>query len=113
MTAAAGLLTRLVMLGVSVSAEGGALRLRPASAIPADLLADLRTHKDDILAHLTTLTDEPAPVLMPYLAPAEPDEERVILEANARVALAHTTARQDAEGIALVLAWFQRFNETA
>jgi hypothetical protein len=45
--------------------------------------------------------------------PTTSDEDRAVLEANARVALAHATARQDADGIARVHAWFQRNNETA
>jgi hypothetical protein len=70
-------------------------------------------HKADVLALLTTLTDDPAPFPMPDPAPTASDEDRAILEANARVALAHATARRDADGIAHVHAWFQRFNETA
>jgi hypothetical protein len=46
-------------------------------------------------------------------APAASAEGRAVLEVNALVALAHATARQDADGIARVRAWFQRFNETA
>jgi len=45
--------------------------------------------------------------------PHASDEHRAVLEANARVALAHATAREDADGISRVRAWFQRFNETA
>ena len=40
MTAAA-LIARLDVLGVSITTDGTALRLRPASAIPADLLSDV------------------------------------------------------------------------
>ena len=56
---AASLLARLGALGVSAKADGGSLRLRPASAIPADMLADLRTHKGDLLALLTRLANDP------------------------------------------------------
>jgi hypothetical protein len=45
--------------------------------------------------------------------PSSAAEYRALLEASALVALAHATARQDPVGIALVQAWFQRFNETA
>lgn len=53
MTATA-LLARLDALGVSVKADGGVLRIRPASAIPADLLADLRAHKAELVELLTS-----------------------------------------------------------
>jgi hypothetical protein len=51
MTAAA-LIARLDVLGVSITMDGTALRLRPASVIPADLLSDLRLHKSDLVALL-------------------------------------------------------------
>jgi hypothetical protein len=50
---AAALLTRLAGLGVCAEAEQGSLRLRPASAIPDDVLAALREHKAEVLALLT------------------------------------------------------------
>jgi hypothetical protein len=46
------LLARLDALGVSVQGDGGVLRFRPASAIPSDLLLDLRVHKVELLALL-------------------------------------------------------------
>jgi hypothetical protein len=49
---AAALIARLGTLGVSVESDGGNLRLRPASAIPAHILADLRAHKGEVLAIL-------------------------------------------------------------
>ncbi len=52
MTAAA-LLARLADLGVSAEVEKGGLRLRPASAIPGDVLAALRENKVEVLALLT------------------------------------------------------------
>jgi len=45
-------------------------------------------------------------------APGTSAEDRAVLEANARIALAHATARQDADGISRVYAWFQRYNTT-
>ncbi len=61
---AASLLARLDALGVSAKADGGSLHLRPASAIPADLLGVLRTHKAELLALLTSLANDPlAPCL--------------------------------------------------
>jgi TubC N-terminal docking domain len=45
-----GLLARLAALDVSAQADHGALRLRPASAIPPDLLAMLHEHKTELLA---------------------------------------------------------------
>jgi hypothetical protein len=50
---AAALLMRLADLGVSAKADHGALRLRPASAIPPDLLVVLQKHKAELLAVLT------------------------------------------------------------
>ena len=52
MTAAA-LLARLTGLGVSAEVDHGALRLRPASVIPPDLLAEVRASKAEVLALLT------------------------------------------------------------
>jgi hypothetical protein len=40
---------------------GGGLRLRPASAVPGDLLADLRRHKVEVLALLTAPANDPLP----------------------------------------------------
>ena len=61
MTAAA-LLARLDALGVSAVADGIALRLHPASAIPADLLTDLRACKADLLALLTNPAESREPL---------------------------------------------------
>jgi hypothetical protein len=68
------LLARLTKLGVSATADHGALRLRPASAIPTDLLAELREHKDDVLALLTSRMQEAeVSVALPALvSPAPP-----------------------------------------
>jgi hypothetical protein len=49
MTAAARLLTRLSDAGVSAEARNGRLILKPASAVPADLVADIREAKLDLL----------------------------------------------------------------
>ena len=61
--AAAALLDRLAVLGVSVRSDGGALRLAPVSLIPADLLAEVRAHKAALIALLT------APVVAAAVAP--------------------------------------------
>jgi hypothetical protein len=53
---ASALLARLAGLGVCAEAEQGSLRLRPASAIPNDLLAALRENKAEVLALLTAAT---------------------------------------------------------
>lgn len=58
---AAGLLTRAHAAGLAVVAEGGNLRLRGAVKPPADLLAELRTHKADVLALLTAPANDQAP----------------------------------------------------
>src|SRR5262245_44060639 len=49
---ASTLLVRLGALGVSITADGASLHLRPASAIPPDLLSDLRSYKQDLVALL-------------------------------------------------------------
>ena len=69
MTAAATLLSRLADLGVTARADGGVLRLRPASIVPADLLADLRDHKPERLALLTANDAAPPPPLPPPSKP--------------------------------------------
>ena len=51
--AAAALLDRLAVLGVSVRSDGGALRLAPVSLIPADVLAEVRANKAALIALLT------------------------------------------------------------
>jgi hypothetical protein len=60
-SAAAGLLRELEQLEVVATIEGEKLRLRPASKVPTGLLADLRTHKAEVLALLTAAND-PVPV---------------------------------------------------
>ena len=72
MTAAA-LLTQLSGLGVSAWADGAALRFKPASLVPPDVLADLRAHKAELLALLTAPDIQPAPE--PETPPAEPIAE--------------------------------------
>jgi hypothetical protein len=55
MSAAARLIERLHGRGVETVLEGEALRLRPSSAIPPDLLAELRTHKAEVVALLRSI----------------------------------------------------------
>ena len=81
MSAAVALLGRLSGLGVAAEADHGALRLRPASAIPTDLLAELREHKADVLALLEAEVSVALPALFP---PALPPVD----EYRARLALA-------------------------
>ena len=59
MTAAA-VLSRLHGLGVVVVARGESLALRPASAVPAALLAEVKLHKAGVLALLATAAPEQA-----------------------------------------------------
>jgi hypothetical protein len=68
-SAAVALLTRLSALGVAAKADDGALRLRPASAIPTDLLAELREHKADVLALLEAEVSVALPALFPPVPP--------------------------------------------
>lgn len=51
-------------LGVTVRPDGGVLWLRPAAAVPPDLLLEVKAHKADLLA---VLAAKDAP---PILAPA-------------------------------------------
>ena len=67
--AAAVLLRRLAELGVSAAVDRGALRLRPASKIPTDLLAELRDHKTDLLALLEAGVSVALPALLPPVPP--------------------------------------------
>ena len=69
MTASA-LLARLGTLGVAAEVDGSALRLRPASRVPAGMLAELRAKKADLLALLTEPANDPAPALRPPPADA-------------------------------------------
>jgi hypothetical protein len=76
---AAALLTRLAGLGVSAEADHGAPRLRPASLIPADLLAKVRENKAGLLALLAAPANDletlpPAPLAITDLGelPAGP-----------------------------------------
>jgi hypothetical protein len=73
MTAAAALLDRLKQLGVAAAIKGTGLRLRPASRVPFDLLAELRTHKPAVMALLTTAANNPVRLPRP-LADAEEAE---------------------------------------
>jgi hypothetical protein len=56
---AAGLLARAHSAGLVVVAEGGNLRLRGPVKPPADLLAELRQHKPEVLALLTAPANDP------------------------------------------------------
>jgi hypothetical protein len=82
-SAAVALLARLGDLGVAAEADHGALRLRPASAIPTDLLAELREYKADVLTLLTDQINEAeVSVALPALsspAPLPIDEYRARL----------------------------------
>ena len=49
---AATVLARLRDLGIIAEVRGGGLALRPASAIPGELLAELKEHKTELLALL-------------------------------------------------------------
>jgi hypothetical protein len=81
---AAGLLSRLGELGVVACADGGLLRLRPASAVPADLLAELRARKAEVLAVLAA--DDVVAVVPATLSPAT--AEQAADEAADRAAIA-------------------------
>ena len=73
MNIAVVLLEQLTALGVQTIPDGDKLRLRPAQAIPPDLLERVRAHKPELLAALAKsalpLTDpaSPWPVALPGL----------------------------------------------
>jgi hypothetical protein len=62
---AAAILARLGELGVVAEVRGDGLVVRPASLVPADLLAEARAHKAELLARLrqpaTPVAEAPAP----------------------------------------------------
>ena len=85
MTAAA-VLTRLHDLGVVVVARGESLALRPASAVPPALLAEVRLHKAEVLALLAAndmpLSDDQCDAAairaeMPLPPPGTPERGRM------------------------------------
>ena len=67
MTASA-ILAQLHELGVMVRPNGDVLRLRPAAAVPPDLLTGVKAHKAELLA-LVAANDTP-----PVLPAASPDQ---------------------------------------
>ena len=67
MTAAA-LIAQLSGLGVTAWADGVVLRFKPKSLVPPDVLADMATHKGELLALLTT--PPAAAVAVPVAVPA-------------------------------------------
>jgi hypothetical protein len=83
MTAAIAL-ARLRDLGVSVVARGEGLALQPASIVPADLLAELRTHKADVLALLAANDSDVDP---------DADAERAAIQAESALPAPGTAER--------------------
>lgn len=80
---AATVLARARAAGLVVEAAGGNLRLRAAAEPPAEILADLRQNKPEVLALLAAPADDPSRPLLPpapvvvggmpsCLPPAEP-----------------------------------------
>ena len=58
-------LDRLEELGVSATANGGNIQLRPGSRVPQDLMDEVRAHKAEILSklqHQAELIDLPFPL---------------------------------------------------
>ena len=62
---AAVVLARLHALGVAGVARGDSLALRPASAVPAELLAEVRACKGEVLALLAANDTAPMPPMPP------------------------------------------------
>ena len=69
------LLARLRHLGVATWADGDALRLRPASAVPPDLLAEVKAHKSELLALLAE-NDQGTHSALPSPSAEQADAER-------------------------------------
>ena len=66
---AAAILERLQGLGVAIVVDGHALRLRPASLLPPELLEEVRCCKPEVIALLTTppdTVDAPNPFDPPF-----------------------------------------------
>jgi hypothetical protein len=93
---APGVLARAHAAGLAVVADGGNIRLRGAVKPPADLLADLRTHKADVLALLT------APEVLPFCSsnPRVPQDEATASPAALAGFLDHPDALDDRAAIA-------------
>ena len=88
MTAAA-VLARLDALGVAVVARGDSLTIRPASAVPSALLAEMKVHKAEVLA-LLAANDATNPD-GEHDAPAiRAEHELVVLAVRVRVAVWRT-----------------------
>ena len=106
MTAAA-VLARLHDLGVTARAEGDALKLRPASAVPAELLAEVRLFKTKLLAMLTC--NDRSPTLLAATAEQAKDEAADAAAACVVAGLPMGPAEHhDAETAALQRAALQR-----
>lgn len=91
---AAVLLARLDALGVTATAEAGAIRLRPARLVPADLLAEVKACKPALLALLAANDDGPHPAAP---APAMPPPDDLPDVAEIAAALAATPGQRIAE----------------
>ena len=87
---AAAALARAHAAGVVLEVEGGNLRLRGAEKPPADLLAELRTHKAEVVALLTADAD-PLPLSTALALPVIP--LAVMVEAMAEAMAANPVYR--------------------
>jgi hypothetical protein len=91
----AAVLARARAAGVAVGVEGGNLRLRGAAQPPADLLAELRTHKAELVALLTApmpepVTRDPAPEpVTPVTRDPMPTGNRVEAQKTAEIRQFH------------------------
>jgi hypothetical protein len=110
---AAAALARLRALGVIAEGHGDRLTLRPASAIPPDLLAEVRAHKAAVLALLAANHAR----ILQTLPPASPEQaeaaDRSAIEAEPQLPAPGTPERdrldrRHAATVAGLLAGFRR-----
>ena len=76
------ILERLNNLGVSIQIVGDKVRVAPVSVVPAELLAEAKAHKQELIAELTSiyLDGHPPPLNRP---PATKQELRRLMASTA------------------------------
>jgi len=76
-------LNRLTELGITARTSGEKLLLEPGSKVPADLMAEVREHKADIVSHLrrqTELIDLPFPIGYGGLPSAQVEAAEAVMD---------------------------------
>jgi hypothetical protein len=107
MTRASALLDRVRALGVTLRAEAGQVRFRPANAVPAALLAEMKALKAEILAELAANDAGTTHAARPQASRPEPVAAAPPLSAADAAVLAAIVAERttDAEVTRLFDAW--------